>query len=77
MVLKVMWVSNKNPKFAILAGEVSEQFGNRVIKSRKSGFLESSEEWTLAEEVEIPDNRLKFTTRKTSQGSELPVIELI
>jgi len=77
MELTVKWVSPKNPKFAILGTEISEQFGNRVIKSRKGGFLESDEEWTLGEVVDLPDNRVKFSTRKTSTGSELPVIELV
>lgn len=77
MELTVRWVSPKNPKFAILGTEFSEMFGNRPIKTRKSGFLESDEEWVLGEVVELPDNRVKFTTRKTSDGNELPVIELV
>ena len=76
--LTVAWVSEKNPKFAILAEIKSTKFGSKVIISRgQGGFLEADSAWTKGETVELPADSFRFTTRKTSQGTELPVIELV
>lgn len=75
--LKVVFVSPKNPRFAILSTLIETKLGNKTIVTRKGGFLESVDSWEMGEEMEVPENVVKFTTRKTSTGSELPVIELV
>ena len=73
-----VWVSPNNPKFAILAEIKVVQVGNKKIISRgQGGFLEADTAWTKDETVDLPEGSYRFTTRKTSQGAELPVIELV
>lgn len=76
--LTVMWVSENNNKFAILAPMKSAKFGNRVIVTRgQGGFLESDTPWTKGESIEVPEGSYKITYRKTKLGNELPCIELV
>ena len=74
----VVYVSPKNSKFAILAPIVTLQVGNKTIVTRgQGGFLESDSDWEMGESIDIPADKYQLTTRKTSTGSELPVIELL
>ena len=78
VILSVVWISPKNPKFAILAPIIKIKVGNREIVNRgQGGFLESDTNWELGEGIELGTDQFQITKKITKEGTELPVIELI
>lgn len=72
-----VWVSENNPKFAILAPIVEIKVGNKTLISRgQGGFLESDTPWTKGESIDLPVGMYKISERKTKLGTTLPVIEI-